>query len=117
MQIVLERIFQLIDGILPGKASYGTNIVEQSNLNVYPFIVYQEISDRAITYADNYATVRLVTYQITLVTENKDILLEERLEEALYLSGYSYQMITEYLNDDNSINRVYEIKMEEIKNE
>ena len=113
MPTTLEKIYQLLNGVLPGKVSYGTNIVDALEIDVIPFIVYQEISDRATTYADNVSVFRIVTIQITLVTEKKDPLLESRFEEALYLAGFNYQMITEYLNDDNSVNRVYEIKTEE----
>lgn len=113
----LEQIFLLLSGILPKKVTYGTNIVDANELHVYPFIVYQEISDRVQTYADNKSALRIITYQITLVTKSKEPTIEEQLESALYQSGFNYQMITEYVNDDNSINRVYEIKQEEIKYE
>ena len=113
----LEQIFLLLNGILPNRVTYGTNIVDANELHVYPFIVYQEISDRVQNYADNIAAVRIITYQITLVTESKNPIFEEQLESALYQSGFNYQMITEYVNDDNSVTRVYEIKQEEIKYE
>ena len=113
----LELLFQILDGVLPNRVSYGTNIVDSNDLHVYPFIVYQEISDRVQTYADNKSAVRIITYQITLVTESKNPIFEEQLESALYQSGFNYQMITEYVNDDNSVTRVYEIKQEEIKYE
>lgn len=113
----IEQLFQILETVLPNRVSYGTNIVDANEFNVYPFIVYQEISDRVQTYADNKSAVRIITYQITLVTESKNPIIEEQLESALYQSGFNYQMITEYVNDDNSINRVYEIKQEEIKYE
>ena len=113
----IEQLFQILDGVLPNRVSYGTNIVDVNETHVYPFIVYQEISDRVQTYADNKSAVRIITYQITLLTESKNPIIEEQLESALYQSGFNYQMITEYVNDDNSVNRVYEIKQEEIKYE
>ena len=113
----IEQLFQILDSVLPNRVSYGTNIVDANELHVYPFIVYQEISDRVQNYADNIAAVRIITYQITLVTESKNPIFEEQLESALYQSGVNYQMITEYVNDDNSVTRVYEIKQEEIKYE
>lgn len=113
----IEQLFEILDGVLPNRVSYGTNIIGANELHVYPFIVYQEISDRVQTYADNKSAVRIITYQITLVTESKNPIFEEQLESALYQSGFNYQMITEYVNDDNSVNRVYEIKQEEIKYE
>ncbi len=114
---VLELIYQVLNSVLPNRVTYGTNIIDANELHIYPFIVYQEISDRVQKYADNMSLVRIITYQITLVTESKDPTIEDQLESALYQSGLNYQMITEYVNDDNSINRVYEIKQEEIKHE
>jgi hypothetical protein len=113
MSTNLERIYQILDGVLPSKVSYGTNVVDVDEENVLPFIVYQEVSKRPVSYADDRSVIRVSTVQITLITEIKDQIIELSLEEALYLNGYNYQMITEYLNDDDSVNRVYEIKMEE----
>lgn len=113
----LEQIFQMLNGVLPNRVTYGTNIVDTNELHIYPFIVYQEISDRAQKFADNKSVVRIITYQITLVTESKEPTIEDQLESALYQSGFNYQMITEYVNEDHSVNRVYEIKQEEIKYE
>ena len=113
----LEQIFQVLNGVLPNRVTYGTNIVDANELHVYPFIAYQEISDRVQTYADNKSALRIITYQITLVTESKEPTIEDQLESALYQSGFNYQMITEYVNEDHSVNRVYEIKQEEIKYE
>jgi len=113
----LTQIYTLLQSVIPNKVTYGTNIVDAVNLDVYPFIVYQEISNRAVTYADNRPSIRIITYQITLVTEKKDPSLEALLEAALSGSGFNYQMVTEYVNEDSSVNRVYEIKLEDITHE
>lgn len=113
----LAQIYTLLQSVIPNKVTYGTNIVDAMELDVYPFIVYQEISNRAFTYADNRPSVRIITYQITLVTKEKNPIIEEQLEKALQASGFNYQMVTEYVNEDNSVNRVYEIKLEEITHE
>jgi len=113
----LEQLFQVLNSVLPNRVTYGTNIVDANELLVYPFIVYQELSDRVQKYADNKSLVRIITYQITLVTESKEPTIEDQLESSLYQSGFNYQMITEYVNEDHSVNRVYEIKQEEIKHE
>jgi hypothetical protein len=112
----IEQLFQILNVVLPGRVTYGTNTIDEE-LEIYPFIVYQEISDRIQSYADNQTLVRIITYQITLVTKTKDPLIEKQLEAALYQSGMNYQMITEFVNEDHSVNRVYEIKQEEIKYE
>jgi hypothetical protein len=113
----LTEIFDLLQSVLPNKVTYGTNIVDATELEVYPFIVYQEISNRTDTYADNRSVLRIITYQITLVTQAKSPDIEAKLEAALSGSGSNYQMVTEYINEDNSVNRVYEIKREEITHE
>jgi hypothetical protein len=108
----LELLYQLLNEVVIGKVYYGINQSDEVSHSLMPFIVYQEINNRALTYADNQAILRLSTIQITLVTEKKDPLLESKLEQVLGNNGFNYQMVTEYLNSDQSINRVYEIKME-----
>ena len=39
----IEQLFQILDGVLPNRVSYGTNIIDANELHVYPFIVYQEM--------------------------------------------------------------------------
>ena len=116
MMNFIEQLFQILNTVLPERVTYGTNTIDEDS-EVYPFIVYQEISDRVQSYADNQSLVRIITYQITLGTKTKVPLIEEQLEAALYQSGMNYQMITEFVNEDHSVNRVYEIKQEEIKHE
>ena len=113
----LTKIYQMLNSVLPNKVNYGTNTVDELELNVYPYIVYQELSDRAKTYADNRYLVRNITIQINLITKQKDVTIESLLEGTLYQAGYDYQMVTEYVNDDHSVNRVYEIKLEEFNHE
>ena len=113
----LTQIYTLLQSVIPNKVTYGSNIVDAIDLDVYPFIVYQEISNRAVTYADNCPSVRIITYQITLVTQEKSPTIEVQLEEALSASGFHFQMVTEFVNEDNSVNRVYEIKLEDITHE
>ena len=78
-----------------------------------PYIVYQEVSKRPPTYSDNKPVYYLRTVQITLVTKKKDVVIEGNLEQALLENDYTFSLTTEYKNSDGSINRVYEIKMEE----
>lgn len=117
MSFHLAPLFTLLQGILPNRVSYGTNLQDPLVHHLYPFIVYQELSNRASTYADDQATVRIHTIQISLITEQKEPALEERFEEALYLGGYHFQMVIEYVSEDQAIHRIYEIKMEEIIHE
>ena len=58
-----------------------------------------------------------MTIQITLVTKTKDTTIESSLEEVLQNAGIDFRMISEYSLIDTGIYRIYEIKMEEYKNE
>lgn len=78
-----------------------------------PFIVYQEVSKRPPAFSDNKPIYYERTIQITLITKKKDVVIEENLEQVLLNNDYTFSLTTEYKNSDGSINRVYEIKMEE----
>ena len=78
-----------------------------------PFIVYQEVSKRPPTFSDDKPVYYERTIQITLITKKKDVVIEENLERVLLENDYAFSLTTEYKNSDGSINRVYEIKMEE----
>ena len=80
-----------------------------------PFIVYQEIGKRPPQFSDDKPIYYLRTIQITLVTKKKDVVLEEKLENALLDDDYVFSLTSEYRNSDGSIYRVYEIRLEEFK--
>ena len=80
-----------------------------------PFIVYQEIGKRPPQFGDDKPIYYLRTIQITLVTKKKDVVLEEKLENALLDHDYVFSLTSEYRNSDGSIFRVYEIRLEEFK--
>ena len=109
MQSIYEPLYQVLNYVLPEQVSYGKKeSLEQSD----NYIVYQEISNRGSLYADDRVHMRILTIQINLITKEKNLNLEERLEVSLSLANYEFQMLSEYQNEDGSINRVYEIKME-----
>lgn len=110
----LEDIYSLLNEVLPNKVYYALYV--EDNVEV-PFIVYQEISKNPKTYADDLYLLKQITIQITLVTKNKDVVLEDKLEDALDLAGIDFRLISEYPLIDTGIYRIYEIKMEEFKNE
>lgn len=117
MNELFKKLYQILNSVLTGKVFYGSNISDNDDNASMPFIVYNERSKRGIAYADNLAKIRQSIIQVTLVTEKKDIFLEEVLENAFISNDLEYQMVTEFFNLDNSINRVYEIRMEVIENE
>ena len=110
----LEYIYSLLNEVLPNKVYYALYVEDNAEV---PFIVYQEIGKNPKTYADDLYLLKQITIQITLVTKNKDIVLEEKLEEAFDIAGIDFRLISEYSLIDTGIYRIYEIKMEEFKNE
>ena len=80
-----------------------------------PLIVYQEISKRPQNFRDDKPGFYQRTIQITLITKKKDESLEEKLEKALLQNDYIFSLTTEFKNSDGSINRVYEIRLEDFK--
>jgi hypothetical protein len=110
MQEKLEALFETLNSVLPGKVSYGTRDGLEEDPN---YIIYQELSNRAIVYADDRAIAKVATFQVSLITEKKNLVLEEVLEASLYFMGYEYDLLSEFVNEDGSVNRVYEIKQEE----
>lgn len=111
---MLTKLYKILDKVLNDKVFYGTNVYDNSDNASMPFIVYQEISKRPVCFFDNQLGYFRKNVQITLVTTSKDILLEEKLEKELLKNNYPFTMISEYRNHDKSLNRVYEIYMEEI---
>lgn len=109
----LEKLYTILEQVLKGKVFYGVNVYDDENVAEPPYIVYQEISKRPIGYSDDKAITYRKNVQITLVTKQKNLALEEKLEKTLEKNELVYQMINEGRNGDKSINRVYEIKMEE----
>lgn len=109
----LEDIYTTLNKALPGRVYYGTNVYDNEDNASMPYIVYQEISKRAIGYADDVPLTYVSSIQITLVTSKKDVTLERRLEKELLNNNLSYSLLSEFFNSDKSVNRVYEIKTEE----
>lgn len=112
--MTLEEIYSILDTVLPNKVFYGSNIYDNDDNASMPYIVYQEISKRAIGYHDDKPILFTTSIQITLVTKNKNPELEKMLEQTLLNNNINYSLTTEFHNSDRSVNRVYEINnMEE----
>ncbi|MFA7689151.1 MAG: hypothetical protein WCX96_03600 [Bacilli bacterium] len=110
----LTKLFSILNTVLPNKIFYGSNIYDNDDNASMPFIVYQEITKRPRGYVDNHPSWYRSTIQITLVTKSKDINLERSLEKTMLDNDLIYSVISENRNSDRSVNRVYEINMEEI---
>ena len=111
--MTLESICKILRSVLPDKVFYGTNVYDDGDNASMPYIVYQEISKRAIGYGDNLPLAFSSKIQITLVTKKKDLSLERNLEKALLDNEISFELTSEFFNSDKSLNRIYQINMEE----
>ncbi|MDE7264034.1 MAG: hypothetical protein K2N64_05185 [Anaeroplasmataceae bacterium] len=109
----LEKLYSILNKVLGTKVFYGINVYDNEDNASMPYIVYQEISKRPIGYHDDFPIRYQRTIQITLVTKRKDTLLEQKLEKQLLKKGIFFSVLTETINSDKSVNRIYEIKMEE----
>ena len=109
---MLKKLRQVLLTVLP-TVIYAKNDYDNEQNAEPPFIVYQEISKRPPQFGDDKPIYYLRTIQITLLTKKKDEALEEKLEKALLKNDYIFSLTSEYANSDHSINRVYEIRLED----
>lgn len=112
--MTLEKIYTILNKVIKDKVFYGSNLYDNDDNASMPFIVYQEVSKKSARFSDNMVDWYKSNIQITLVTKKKDLKLEEKLENELTKNGLVFSLISEYRNEDKSLNRAYEITMEEI---
>lgn len=96
------------------KVFYATNEYDNEDNAEPPFIVFQETSRRVSLFAEDKPVYYTSVVQITLVTRRKDVGLENILIGTLISEGYVPQNLSEYRNEDGSINKVYEVRLEDI---
>ncbi|MCQ2798192.1 MAG: hypothetical protein MJ241_07090 [Bacilli bacterium] len=111
---MLKKIRQVLLTVLPTVIYAHLSDDNEQNAEP-PFIVYQEISKRPPEFADDRPIYYLRTIQITLFTKKKDEDLEEKLERALLNKDFVFSLLSEFKNSDGSIQRVYEIRLEDYK--
>ena len=111
---MLKKLRQVLLSVLPTVIYAHLDYDNEQNAEP-PFIVYQEISKRPPSFGDDKPIYYLRTIQITLLTRKKDEVLEEELERALLKNDYIFSLTSEFKNSDGSINRVYEIRLEDFK--
>ena len=74
-----------------------------------PFIVYRETSSNTFK-ADSITYYRPYDFEIELVTDKKDVLLQQQLEELLTTNKIPYDLNDEVWDDDEKIyHNYYEI--------
>lgn len=112
----LSAIYQALNDVLKDKVFYGSNVYDNETNAPMPYIVYQEITKRPASYMDDAPIWYKSSIQITLVTKKKDTKLEKKLEQVLLNNGFAFSLLSEFKNEDKSLNRIYEITMEEFNN-
>lgn len=112
MKDVIKKLYNTLKAIDECDVFYGTNSSVKNPSDKAPFIVYQELYRNTIYYGDNESLLRSATFQITLVTEHKDLVLEDKLEKKLTDTDYRYTLLSEFVSPEGSITRIYEIKQE-----
>ncbi len=111
--MTLDDLYNILNTVLPDKVFYGVNTYDNEDNAEMPYIVYQEYSKRPTGYCDDEPINYRSNIQITLVTKKKDRNIETILESNLLTNGLVYQVISESKNEDKSLNRIYEITMED----
>ena len=111
---MLKKLRQVLLTVLP-TVIYAHIDYDNEQKADPPLIVYQEISKRPQNFRDDKPGFYQRTIQITLITKKKDESLEEKLEKTLLQNDYIFSLTTEFKNSDGSINRVYEIRLEDFK--
>lgn len=112
--MTLDGLFSILSSAMPGRVFYGSNVYDSGGVAPPPYAVYQEVGARAPLYADDSPVYRSSSVQITLVTRNKDPAAERALEGALERNGLRFALISESVDPDESVARVYETRLEEI---
>lgn len=110
----LSSLYSILNNVLKDKVFYGTNSYDNNDNASMPFIVYQEVTKRCSLFVDDKPGNYKSSIQITLVTKTKNQTLEKKVEKALLDNGLVFSLLSESKNEDKSLNRVYEIYMEEI---
>ena len=111
---MLKKLRAILTTVLP-TVIYARYDYDNEQNTEPPYILMQEISKRPPEFADDKPVYYERVVQITLITKKKDVDLEEKLEKALLDHEYIFSLTSEYANSDHSINRAYEIRLEDLK--
>ena len=111
---MLKKLRTILTTVLP-TVIYARYDYDNYQNTEPPYILMQEISKQPPEFADDKPVYYERVVQITLITKKKDVELEEKLEKTLLYHEYIFSLTSEYANPDHSINRVYEIRLEDLK--
>ena len=111
----LTKLKSILDEVAPSYyLSFSPKDVEEIKT---PIIVFSKINSTFKEFSDDLASIRTTLYQINLITSNvkEADVLAMKLEEIFIANDLPFTLTSEYLNQNNTISTIYEIKMEEFK--
>ena len=111
----LTKLKGILDGVVPSYyLSFSPKDVEEIKT---PIIVFSKINSTFKEFSDDLASIRTTLYQINLITSDvkEADVLAMKLEEIFIANDLPFTLTSEYLNQNNTISTIYEIKMEEFK--
>ena len=110
----LTKLKSILDEVAPSYyLSFSPKDVEEIKT---PIIVFSKINSTFKEFSDDLARIRTTLYQINLITSDvkEADVLAMKLEE-IFANDLPFTLTSEYLNQNNTISTIYEIKMEEFK--
>ena len=114
-QLQLTKLKSILDEVAPSYyLSFSPKDVEEIKT---PIIVFSKINSTFKEFSDDLASIRTTLYQINLITSDvkEADVLAMKLEEIFIANDLPFTLTSEYLNQNNTISTIYEIKMEEFK--
>lgn len=111
----LTKLKSILDEVAPSYyLSFSPKDVEEIKT---PIIVFSKINSTFKEFSDDLASIRTTLYQINLITSDvkEADVLAMKLEEIFMANDLPFTLTSEYLNQNNTISTIYEIKMEEFK--
>ena len=111
----LTKLKSILDEVAPSYyLSFSPKDIEEIKT---PIIVFSKINSIFKEFSDDLASIRTTLYQINLITSDakEADVLAMKLEETFIANDLPFILTCEYLNQNNTISTIYEIKMEEFK--
>jgi len=105
-----DPIHNILRRVTPNVYYFQNRSDDSEDTNKLPYIVFQIISKKPIT-SDDTVLINKVEYQISLVTRKRNEALIVKFEQTLLEREFIPTLISSYMNDDYSINRVYKVEI------
>lgn len=112
-KLTLIELKALLDTVDPSVKVFNMKVLEPSNANNVPYIVYQVISQSTKLNADNASVWKVDSFQVSLYQQKKDESLESKLETVLNNSAIIFEMVLEDFDTSSNVHRrIYEFELD-----